>query len=109
MSRPRCVFDTDALISAGLSPHGTPQRVLSWVVRRGTLLVSEATLEEFASRFIPREKFDRYLSPPDRVRFVTRIEGAAEVVVVTTRLAVCADPDDDRFSSSPSTAGPTAS
>ena len=97
MSKPRCVFDTNVLISAGLSPQGTPQRALSWVVRRGLLLLSAATLGEFSSRFIPREKFDRYLSPSDRVRFVARIEGAAEMVVVTTRLAVCADPDDDRF------------
>ena len=96
MSRPRCVLDTNVLISAGLT-NGTPLRVLLWVIRHGQLLASTETLHEFSSRFLPREEFDRYVSRAERGQFLTTITDAAEMVVVTTRLAVCADPDDDRF------------
>ena len=95
-NRPRCVLDTNVLISAGLT-DGTPLRVLLWVLRRGQLLLSAEVLEEFASRFIPREKFERYTPRPEREAFVATVREGAEFVVVTTRLAVCTDPDDDRF------------
>lgn len=93
---PRCVLDTNVLISAGIAA-GTPLRVLFWVILNGRLLASPETLDEFSSRFISRTKFDRYVDRPARERFVASVSGAAELVAVTTRLAVCADPDDDKL------------
>lgn len=96
-SRTRCVLDTNVLISAAISPRGVPLRVLRWVIEHGTLLASKATLDEFESRFIERQKFDRYLSLPGRRAFVLDIVASSTLLRVSSRLAVCSDPDDDRF------------
>ncbi len=95
--RPRCVVDTNVLISAGLTPHGTPRRIVEWVLEHGALLASKETLAEFATRFVQRPKFDRYASVGARVAFVSSIAASSEIVEVTTRVQACADPDDDKF------------
>ena len=97
MSSPRCVIDTNVIISAGISPGGLPLRVLRWVVDHGELLMSAETREELESRFVLRAKFDRYLSVSSRRRFVAQVVRDSVLTPVTSRLAVCADPDDDRF------------
>ena len=97
MTKPRCVVDTNVLISAGLSPHGTSRRVVRWVIEHGFLLASASTLAEFESRFVERDKFDRYLPRSERASFVAEIRETVTPVAVTSRLSVCADPDDDRF------------
>ena len=96
-SRLRCVVDTNVLISAALNPRGLPRRAVQWVVDHGELLLSAPTFDEFASRFILRAKFDRYLSAETRRAFVAEITRNATVVETTSRIAVCSDPDDDRF------------
>ncbi|WP_420456623.1 putative toxin-antitoxin system toxin component, PIN family [Rubrivirga sp.] len=97
MSSPRCVVDTNVLISAGLFRDRGPRRLVEWVIRYGTLLASEETVKEFRSRFVGRDKFDRYLPKESREEFVVEVIEDSEVVAVTTRLALCRDPDDDRF------------
>ena len=97
IERPRCVLDTNVLISAGLIRGSVPDRVLRWVVRHGVLLTSEAAISEFASRFVHRSKFDRYLTVDARRRLVGDVVEAAVVVEVTSRVRVCRDPDDDAF------------
>ena len=97
MSSPRCVVDTNVLISAGLTPAGTSRRVLDWIVDHGQLLLSAETLAEFATRFVSRAKFDRYASPETRSAFVAAVAVTAETVPVTSSVSVCPDPDDDRF------------
>ena len=59
--------------------------------------MSTETQGELESRFLFRPKFDRYLSPASRQRFVAEVLRRSERVSVTSRLSVCADPDDDRF------------
>ena len=93
----RCVLDTNVLISAALTPHGTTRRVLEAVLRDDTLLGSRQTIDEFVSRFLPRAKFDRYLSRARREAYADRVIALTEVIAVTSRLSVCLDPDDDRF------------
>ncbi len=96
--RPRCVVDTNILISAYLSPQGTPRRVFDWIAREGVFLASEETLFEFADRFVGRKKFDRYLDPSVRARVVLEVAARAHLVQVTTPLSgVAKDPDDDPF------------
>lgn len=96
MPSPRCVVDTNVLISAGLIVNSTPRRVLEWILANGKLLSSLETRHEFTSRFLGRSKFDRYATPEERRLFTATTLREAETVVVTTRLAVCADPDDDK-------------
>ena len=97
MSKPRCVLDTNVLISAAISPHGTPLRVLRWVVEHGALLASEASLTELRTRFVVRTKFDRYLGPSGRERFVVEVVASSEILAITSMVSVCSDPDDNRF------------
>ena len=94
---PRCVVDTNVLISAGLIRSSTPGRVLDWVLQNGLLLTSVEARDEFASRFIGRSKFDRYATPTERRDFVADTLRTAEVVAVTSTPAICADPNDDTF------------
>ena len=97
MSRPRCVVDTNVLISAGLTSTGTPRRVVEWILRHGQLLASPSTLSELSSRFLTRTKFDHYASPTDRAFFVRGISVNSELISVTSSLAVSPDPDDNQF------------
>ena len=96
-SSPRCVVDTNVLISAGLSPQGVPSQVVEWIIEHGQLLASESTFAEFASRFIEREKFDRYVSRGQREAFVSLVSTEFEMVKVESVPAVSPDPDDDQF------------
>lgn len=95
-SKPRAVFDTNVLISATISPQGAPRRALLYVARRGVLLASEATLEEFASR-LRQKKFDPYLAPESREAFVAWYAARTEATEITERIAACRDPRDDKF------------
>ena len=90
-------MDTNVLISAGLTPGGTPRRALDWIRANGRILVSAETLAEFATRFVLRPKFDRYASVEARSAFVAAVAAVAETVAVATDVRVCADPDDDMF------------
>ena len=55
------VIDTNVLISAVLSPKGTPAKIVKYFVSHGKLVFSEETYEEFYSR-LWRPKFDHYIS-----------------------------------------------
>lgn len=96
MSRPRCVFDTNVLISALLSPSGLPLRLLRHVLEEADLLMSAAALDELASR-LQRPKFDAYVAAEDRDAFVRTLRRRAERVVVGTVVTACSDPDDNHI------------
>lgn len=96
MNRPRCVVDTNVLISAALVPTGTPRRVVAWIIEHGTLVASEETLEELESR-LHRRKFDRYLDEEKREVYLALIREASSPVEVSEAVEVSADPDDDKF------------
>lgn len=91
------MVDTNVLISAALSPHGLPRQVLEWIIEYGQMVLSASAFDEFSTRFISRQKFDRYLSLEARRAFVAVIASAAEAVKVTTSVEVCSDPDDNQF------------
>ena len=96
MTRPRCVLDTNVLISAALSPTGTSRQALLWIVAHGTLLMSEETLAELESR-LARTKFERYLDGEDRLAYLALIREAATFVRITETVQASPDPDDDKF------------
>jgi len=89
--------DTNVLISAGLSPVGTPRRVVKWIFDHGQLLASASTQAEFSSRFRTRSKFDRYATPDERAAFVFVVALNSEQVEVASSLALSPDPDDNQF------------
>ncbi len=94
---PRCVVDTNVLISAALSPRGTSNRVVTYVIEHGELLASAETFAELSSRLRTREKFRKYLSPEQIEGYLQRIRVASHFAEVTAEVQVCRDPDDDAF------------
>jgi len=95
-SRERIVVDTNVLVSRLLLPGSVPGKAVRAAVDGGTLLVSDATLEELAS-VLSRPKFDRYVSKQDRERFLFLLARIAEPVAIADRVQVCRDPKDDKF------------
>jgi len=95
-SRERIVIDTNVLVSRLLLPDSISGMAVRTAADGGTLLVSDATLEELAS-VLARPKFDRYVSKQDRERFLFLLARIAEPVAIADRLQVCRDPKDDKF------------
>jgi putative PIN family toxin of toxin-antitoxin system len=96
MSELRAVIDTSVLVSAALLPLSVPRRALDLAVDSGRLLLSEATLAEL-DEVLRRQKFDKYVSEQTRLEFLLSLVNVAEVVPVTSRIAECRDPKDNKF------------
>ncbi len=94
MRSPRCVLDTNVVISAVLRPDGLPNRVVAHALEHGTVLVSEVLLDELRSR-LARPKFDRYVSVPDRERIVSLFARRGTHVLVSAVVTDSSDPDDN--------------
>ncbi len=97
MTDPRCVLDTNVLISGVLSDQGKPNQVVSHVIRHGTLLASEATYEELQSRLRTRPRFRKYLTLDEIEAYLNQIYVASTFIEVTEAIQACSDPDDDMF------------
>ncbi len=93
---PRVVIDPNVLISARLSPHGTPARLLAaWTDGRFELVISPALLAEL-SGVLQRPKFSRWLTPSEAHGFVQTLRtGATLVNDPPARPGVTPDPGDD--------------
>ena len=82
----RAVLDANVLISAILSPRGTPARLLlAWQAGAFDLVVSPALLEELR-RALAYPKFERLVPPADAESFVAWIGRSA---------LLAADPDGE--------------
>ena len=92
----RALFDTGVLISALLSPTGSPARLLTlWVQGHYELVVSSKLLDKL-DRVLRREKFRRYLTLSEAARFVSWLGGTALGVPDPSAPAQhTADPNDD--------------
>ena len=93
----RAVLDANVLISAILSPHGSPARILlAWQAGAFDLVVSPALLGELA-RALRYPKLARLVPPADADAFVVWISRSA-VLVADPEAAPAirsADPNDD--------------
>ena len=97
MTVERIVVDTNVLISAALSPAGTPRAVVDTIRQAGgVLLFANETIKEMHSRLF-RSKFDRYVSRTTRTQFIVQLLGVCERVSITGARLGCADPKDDKF------------
>ena len=96
MTEELVVFDTNLWISRLLVPKGIAGRAVDHALSWSTPLVSEATMQEL-SEVLSRPKFNRYVSVEDRKKFLQLIGGVARMVTVYTKIAVCRDPNDDKF------------
>lgn len=73
----RAVLDANVLISALLSPKGSPAQILSrWLVGEFELVVSESLLAEF-ERALAYPKLRTRITPENAVEFVSFLRAAA--------------------------------
>lgn len=103
----RVVVDTNVLLSAALSPGGTPATLLDRLLQVGKLVYSATTFAELEERiWLP--KFDRYL-PMDRRRSLLREANACafwvEVPSTIAERKFSRDVNDDAFIHAAITAG----
>ncbi len=93
------VVDTNVLLSAALSPRGTPAKLLDCLLVEGGLVFSETTFSELETR-IWKPKFDRYITIERRQSLLREFNASAFWVEVPEAIADQAfsrDPDDDAF------------
>ena len=93
------VIDTNVLISATLSPNGTPAKVVRYFITHGKLVFSEETFAEFSSR-LWRPKFDRYISRELRKSILLDFSNIADWVDIksnTNKINLSRDKDDNKF------------
>ncbi|MFN9674119.1 MAG: putative toxin-antitoxin system toxin component, PIN family [Microcystis sp.] len=96
MNPNRVVIDTNVFISALLNPLGTPKKVINIAVSQFTILQSEATYQELATR-ISKKKFDKYLEKDDRLDFLSSLKNRSLFVDIWHETRVCSDLDDNKF------------
>ncbi len=91
----RLVVDTNVLVSATLKESSWPGHTIRLIAKYGGLLKSTAVEEELLA-VLQRPRFTGKIAPffVDGVR---RMLAAAELIVITERIALCRDPGDDKF------------
>ncbi len=96
MAKPRCVLDTNVMVSALLLKNSPPFQVVERVFRSGVILRSEATVLEL-KEVLGRKRFDKYISREERQIFLSKVLVGSESVEVKETVVVCRDPKDDKF------------
>lgn len=95
-SSPRCVFDTNVVVSALLFEESTPARAFFAALYAGEILVSTDAIAEL-NDVLGREKFARYVSEEERARFLQSLLREARLVEIREKIQACRDPKDDKF------------
>jgi len=95
-NKPRCVFDTNTLISAVLIKSSTPSSAFRWALQHSHILFSLDSIEEL-SQVIYRPKFDRYIQAGARDEFIRAYIEQALLIEPAETIRVCRDPKDDKF------------
>lgn len=84
------------LVSAALRPGSFPGQALTYVIERGTLLISAQTASELRSVLL-RPRLNPYLLPEEASEFLASILRYSEPVAVVDSVVACRDPSDDMF------------
>ncbi len=95
----KVVVDTNVLLSAALSPRGTPAELVDRLLAESRLIFSEVTFAELESR-IWKPKFDRYLPIERRKQILFELNSSAlwiEIPVSISNQAFSRDVQDDPF------------
>jgi len=94
--KPRCVFDTNVLVSALLFDQSTPAQAFFAALHAGEILVSADAIAEL-NAVLSREKFARYVSEEERARFLQSLLHEAQLVEIREKVRASRDPKDDKF------------
>ena len=92
----RVVIDTNVLIGAAILDDSAPARARDHALNHGQIVVTEATLNEFADRLLS-PKFDAYVSRAARETLLQRFHAVVAIVPAIQVVRVCRDPRDDKF------------
>lgn len=95
-SNPRCVFDTNVLVSALFFDTSKPAQAFFAALRNGEVILSADVISEL-SEVLGREKFRRYVTEDEREFFLRSLLREATLVEIRERFQVCRDPKDDKF------------
>lgn len=95
-SNPRCVFDTNVLVSALLFDQSTPAQAFFAALHTGEIIMSADVIAEL-NDVLGREKFNRYVTEEERERFVRSLLGETELIEIEQKIQACRDPKDDKF------------
>lgn len=90
------VFDTNALVSAVLSPFSKNADAIKKAESLGVIVYSTATLSEFRSVLF-RPKFDKYFSVAERQDLYDKFLNRFKEVSVTVVINECRDQKDNMF------------
>jgi uncharacterized protein len=90
------VLDTNVLVSALLFAKSSPRKALELALSRGKILMSKETVDEL-NNVLSRPKFERYVSPPKRDRFLFSLVQKSILIEIQKKIAECRDPKDDKF------------
>ncbi len=92
----RIVLDTNVLISAALLDTSVPYRAFEKAFVHCEILISAETFKELGE-VISRRKFDKYISPEKRLRFLAEFSRIAIAIEVGIVITDCSDPKDNKF------------
>ena len=96
MTAERLVLDANVLISAALSPGGSPRAVVDAArAANGILLFSRETFDELRTRLLGPQ-FDPYVGWEGRALYLAQLEAVAEWVSIAGAKLGCRDPNDDK-------------
>ena len=95
-SRPRCVFDTNVVVSAALYGYGNPGQAFDWALDNCDVLLSDEVAQE-VHEVLSREKFSRYITTQERELFLQRLVAETELIEVAIEIRECRDPKDNKF------------
>jgi putative PIN family toxin of toxin-antitoxin system len=95
-SNPRCVFDTNVLVSALLFDQSQPAQAFFAALHAGEVLVSADVIVEL-NDVLGREKFARYVNEEERARFLQSLLREARLVETKEKVRACRDPNYDKF------------
>ena len=92
----RVVLDTNVLVSAAVSPRGTPRRAVDLVIREGLVLFTAATYDEVVE-VLARPRLQRYLPVGGAEGLLERLAPVASHIAAGEPIRACRDPQDDKF------------
>ena len=95
-SNPRCVFDTNVLVSALLFDQSTPAQAFFAALHAGEIIVSTDAVAEL-NGVLGREKFRSYVTEEERERFLRSLLREAGLIEIEQKIQACRDPKDDKF------------
>jgi putative PIN family toxin of toxin-antitoxin system len=90
------VFDTNVIVSALLFNDSGPGRAFFRALNYGTILIARPLVKEL-SEVLCRSKFDRYISPEERDKFLEALVTESNLIETTESVHVCRDPEDNQI------------